>query len=193
MEPSFLPAYHAPSGPAQPGGYNWGQEQRRRKRQFQSNYTLQDGLFAQQAPVQVDSRHNLSAPQLGSRTGVPHSGLTSPCLHGRQSTLAMRWWHRFCLFLALFCPSCICIMSPQSAAMATMATMTAMALLPPLEVTWFCDIIVAARWTLNTGLAGPFIAGEDNTESISSQGRWGSLHSELPPAAAASAKVNDWL
>ena len=92
----------------------------------------------------------------------------------------MQWWHLFCLFLALFCPSCICIMSQQSAAMVAMATMTAMALVPPLEVTWFCDIIVAARWTLATGLAGPFIAGEDNTESISSQGRWGSLPRAAP-------------
>ena len=50
-----------------------------RKRQSESNYRLQDGLFAGQAPVQVDSRHNLSAPQLGSRTGAPHSNrLTSP-------------------------------------------------------------------------------------------------------------------
>ena len=119
MEPSFLPAYHAPSGYAQPGEYNWGQEQRRRKRQFQSNYRLQDGLFAQQAPVQVDSRHNLSAPQLGSRTGLLTLGWP---LHGRQSTLAMQWWHRFCLFLALFCPSCICIMSPQSAAMVAISS-----------------------------------------------------------------------
>ena len=43
-----------------------------RKRQSESNYRLQDGLFAGQAPVQVDSRHNLSATQLGSRTGAPH-------------------------------------------------------------------------------------------------------------------------
>ena len=92
----------------------------------------------------------------------------------------MQWEHLFCLFLALFCPSCICIMSPQSAAMVATATMTAMAPLPPLEVTWFCDIIAAARWTLATGLAGPFIAGEDNTESISSQGRWGSLPRAAP-------------
>ena len=51
-----------------------------RKRQSESNYRLQDGLFAGQAPVQVDSRHNLSATQLGSTPGpglLTHSGLTS--------------------------------------------------------------------------------------------------------------------
>ena len=47
-----------------------------RKRQSESNYRLQDGLFAGQAPVQVDSRHNLSATQLGSRTRTLHFWLT---------------------------------------------------------------------------------------------------------------------
>ena len=121
-----------------------------RKRQSESNYRLQDGLFAGQAPVQVDSRHNLSATQLGSTPGpglLTHSGLTSSwATEHLGNAMVAPFFPIYISFLPL--------LHLQSAAMVAMATMTAMALVPPLEVTWFCDIIVAARWTLATGLAG---------------------------------------
>ena len=135
---------------------------------------LPDKLPYKLTVATICQQHNW-APGPGLLT---HSGLTSSWAteHLGNAMVALILY-----ILALFArPSLICIMSPQSAAMVAMATMTAMALVPPLEVTWFCDIIVAARWTLATGLAGPFIAGEDNTESISSQGRWGSLPRAAP-------------